>query len=226
MATTCDGKSDALRSSISELTTAGKFAHISQAISIVQETVAKYGLDNIRLSFNGGKDCTVVLHLLRVALLGTGKQLRDVQFVYFSEENTFPELDKFVEATVDEYGIMLSKYCGGFIEGLSDLVDNQNVKAILMGTRTGDPHASQLKFFTESSPGWPDFIRVNPILDWTYSDVWHFLRELHLDYCVLYDQGYLLQEIYFWLYYDNTNYLSCYQHCLFFLSGIPLWVAP
>lgn len=54
----------------------------------------------------------------------------------------------------------------------------------------GDPNAEDQEYFCPSSAGWPPFMRVNPILDWTYHDVWTFLRATQLPVCCLYEQGY------------------------------------
>lgn len=59
-----------------------------------------------------------------------------------------------------------------------------------MGQRRGDPWTDNMEYFTLSTPGWPEFTRVNPALDWKYGDVWRFLRGSELPYCCLYDQGY------------------------------------
>jgi FAD synthetase len=38
--------------------------------------------------------------------------------------------------------------------------------------------------------GYPNFKRVNPIIDWNCSYVWKVIRELGLPYCKLYNEGY------------------------------------
>ena len=37
---------------------------------------------------------------------------------------------------------------------------------------------------------WPTMMRVNPIINWKYSDVWTFIRGLTILYPTLYDNGY------------------------------------
>ena len=59
-----------------------------------------------------------------------------------------------------------------------------------MGNRRTDPWSADLEPISESTPGWPPFKRVFPILDWSYVQVWSFLRDLEFDYCELYDCGF------------------------------------
>ena len=56
--------------------------------------------------------------------------------------------------------------------------------------RRGDPNAEGQDAFCPSSAGWPPFMRVNPVLDWGYGDVWALLRAARLPYCALYDRGF------------------------------------
>ena len=60
----------------------------------------------------------------------------------------------------------------------------------MMGNRSTDPYSQQLGHMEASSPGWPEFLRVFPIIDWDYELVWQFLKVFSLPYCSLYDAGY------------------------------------
>lgn len=37
---------------------------------------------------------------------------------------------------------------------------------------------------------WPQVMRVSPILNWHYSDIWDYLLLFKVPYCSIYDQGY------------------------------------
>ena len=88
------------------------------------------------------------------------------------------------------YGIKVQLFSSDFKREVGRLIEEQGVKAVIMGNRSTDPWSENLEPFTESSEGWPDFMRVFPILQWDYCAVWKFLRLLDLPYCSLYDDGY------------------------------------
>ena len=37
--------------------------------------------------------------------------------------------------------------------------------------------------------GWAAFMRIHPIIDWNYEQVWKFLKDFKMSYCHLYDKG-------------------------------------
>jgi 3'-phosphoadenosine 5'-phosphosulfate sulfotransferase (PAPS reductase)/FAD synthetase len=66
---------------------------------------------------------------------------------------------------------------------------NPQVKAIFVGVRRTDPYCEDLSGLDPTDNGWPSFVRIHPILDWRYSDIWDYLRTRNVPYCRLYDLG-------------------------------------
>lgn len=212
---------------------------LQKALNVVFRCIDIFGLEGACFSFNGGKDSTVVLHLLRIVLAKrvleeaeheqlralerqlsdegvtattvtsprneflsadlvsedelerrVDAKLRRIPVMYFDSYDQFPEVREFVESSVERYSLHCHVYKCSFVEGVKETLEKQHIKAIFMGVRGGDPHTENLEHFSPSTAGWPPFLRVNPILRWTYGDVWSFMRECELEYCSLYDHGY------------------------------------
>lgn len=149
----------------------------------------------LALSFNGGKDCTLLLYLLFAALeeaeLPKGQE-NPIPTVYITHTHPFKEVDTFIDQCITQYGLDLYRAKEPMKEGLSQFLaaSSTPIRAILVGIRMGDPYSSNLKAIQPTDPGWPSFIRIHPVLQWTHAEVWEVLRSLHLPYCPLYDQGY------------------------------------
>uniref|UniRef100_A0A0D3ELY8 MoaB/Mog domain-containing protein n=2 Tax=Oryza TaxID=4527 RepID=A0A0D3ELY8_9ORYZ len=149
------------------------------AVYVVQRAFALYPFEEVAFSFNGGKDSTVLLHLLRAGYYlhkssSDGEvemntiQNCPVRTIYFESPCAFPEINSFTYETVSTYGLPLETIHSDFKSGLEGLLKERPTKAIFIGTRIGDPNAVGQEQFSPSSPGWPPFMRVNPILDWSY----------------------------------------------------------
>lgn len=176
--------------------------------------------EQLSLSFNGGKDCTVLLHLYAAALSRRLPQTStfSIPAVYIPCASPFQELESFIHETVESYSLDLfstsqtafvgndTPYVGSPLQdespkrsGGGEMMRQAlgvykdafpQVQAILIGTRRTDPHGEHLSFRNLTDPSWPRFERINPIINWSYSAVWNFLTTLQVPYCCLYDQGY------------------------------------
>lgn len=209
---------------------------VREALQVIEQCLDQYGQDHISLSFNGGKDCTVLLHLYAAVL--TRKVLsthKPISALYIPDPSPFPALEEFIKIATQDYLLDLFtcnlssdiqlpvesvtpgvstptslKGSNGYIghslqtrpvgaarggEGMRRALELYklrfpDIQAILVGTRRTDPHGTTLSYRNVTDPGWPAFERVNPIINWAYSDVWTFLTKLKIPYCTLYDEGY------------------------------------
>ncbi|TFK53176.1 adenine nucleotide alpha hydrolases-like protein [Heliocybe sulcata] len=195
---------------------------VKEAVRVIEDVLDEYGEDRVSISFNGGKDCTVLLHLyVGVLARRSSSRRKNIPAVYIPLPSPFPALETFIADTARAYSLDLfhseppdeqqpvesvpksvvntpatedlPKQKGG--EGMRMALKLYkekfpNVEAILVGTRKGDPHGAILQYRNPCDPGWPRFERVHPIINWSYNDVWVFLRTLKIPYCSLYDEGY------------------------------------
>ncbi|GAB4833592.1 hypothetical protein Ancab_031836 [Ancistrocladus abbreviatus] len=175
----------------------------NNAVYVIQRALALYAIEEVAFSFNGGKDSTVLFHLLRAGYFLHKKDEKShdgdladqrltfpIRTIYFESPCAFPEINSFTYDTANHYNMQLDIIRQDFKSGLEGLLKNNPIRAIFLGVRIGDPTAVGQEQFSPSSPGWPPFMRVNPILDWSYRDVWAFLLKCKVPYCCLYDKGY------------------------------------
>jgi len=93
--------------------------------------------------------------------------------VYIISPHPFAEVDAFVDESVDTYKLDLARYAMPMKQAFQRyLEENKSVKAILVGTRRTDPHGQSLTHFDETDSGWPAFMRIHPVIDWHYAEIW------------------------------------------------------
>lgn len=91
------------------------------------------------------------------------------QAVYIVSPHPFSEIDDFVVSSSAEYQLDVTRYELGMKQGLEAyLADRPDIKAIFVGTRRTDPHGEKLTHFDPTDGGWPDFMRIHPVIDWHY----------------------------------------------------------
>ena len=147
------------------------------------------------MSYNGGKDCLVLLVIYLAALhahfspnstarrdinsLQNAHQAdcrpfpENIQSVYIRPAHPFEEVDHFVQASAEEYHLNLVTSSRPMKQAFTEYLEEHTaVKAIFVGTRRTDPHGGSLTHFDPTDHGWPSFMRIHPVIDWHYQEIW------------------------------------------------------
>lgn len=168
-------------------------------LPIIYHAIELYGIDSVSMSFNGGKDCTVLLHglysVMELFFYENNKYddiySHHIKTLYVSCPDGFQDLDRFVKLCSSKYNLELFTSFQPLKNGLTEFMENFNdLSCIIIGTRRTDPFGDKLKPYLETDGDWYKTMRIHPILNFDYIDIWHYLKFMKMDYCNLYDEGY------------------------------------
>lgn len=164
--------------------------------------------EQLSLSYNGGKDCLVLLVLVLACLPAWASSSSapsetaseqastdsadsrspsphtfpdSFQAIYIISQDPFPEVESFVAQSAAYYHLDLARYALPMRAALEAyLKRNKRIKAMFVGTRRTDPHGEYLTHFDPTDKDWPQFMRIHPVIDWHYAEIWA-VRDISLD---------------------------------------------
>jgi phosphoadenosine phosphosulfate reductase len=179
---------------------------IEKAKETILEASKKWDSKEIAIAWTGGKDSTVILHLVKEIFDG------EIPFRVMFNDSTieFPEVYDFINNLKDDWSLDLiwQKHLPSDLEAYEKTTDKEQqmeimriakinainyvqkehqLKSFLSGIRWDEHEArSDETFFSERDT----HSRVHPILHFTIDDIWNYIRMFNVPYVGLYDQGY------------------------------------
>ncbi len=166
----------------------------------------KFNMQNIFVSWTGGKDSTVVLYLWS-KFLKMNNINRTIKALTIDTGFIFSEIKEFMDEYIKDKKIYLYVYrpdvdlnkypkedvvscCRELkIVPLKKAVQELEVKVLLTGIRKDESIVRRGASWMEEKRD-PEYLQVNPIIHWTEMDIWAFHMQENLPYCKLYEKGY------------------------------------
>lgn len=171
-----------------------------KAKQIIKEAIEKCsggdsvvgGIESIGIAFNGGKDSTVMLHLI------TSMYPEHPFPIYYHlhVDDTFEEEMEFVLERIPVLypKLVLSVHrTDRNTAALKDFLSkNPSIKLMMIGLRASDTTCDvAVREFMETEEPYPaGIIRCHPLLSFSYRNIWTYMDWYGLEYCSLYDKGF------------------------------------
>lgn len=90
---------------------------------MTERALSQYGEDEVSIAFNGGKDCTAVLHLL-YAVMRRKKCTTTIKSIFIessAKDEIFPEMNEFLEQSHKRYNIRVCQTTGAIKDALGKI---------------------------------------------------------------------------------------------------------
>jgi len=195
-----------------------KVKHSIELIIKTEKLALAYNDFGFHLAFSGGKDSQVIYELAKMAGVKF-KAVMSLTTIDYPElmrfvREYYPEVT-FIRPEINFYNLIVKKktlptqkirYCCQYLKeqaGVNSVVMTGIRKAESnRRSRRNELEVSNNKYSNTYDQfnidfenkaiciGGKDKIIFNPIIDWSDSDVWNFIRKNKLEYCSLYDKGY------------------------------------
>ncbi|BBD07269.1 phosphoadenosine phosphosulfate reductase family protein [Desulfovibrio ferrophilus] len=180
---------------------------IAEVVACVDSAIAAVGPDGLAVAWTGGKDSTLVLHLVRerLAELAPGASLRAISI---DTGCKFPQVVAFRDALAREWDVQLTiarpevdmagypvahdkaACCHDLkVLPLNRAIKETGIQLLLTGIRA-DEHPSRAMRPAVEAVAEPAHLRLHPLLHFSEMDVWSFIMDRGLPVCPLYQQGY------------------------------------
>jgi phosphoadenylyl-sulfate reductase (thioredoxin) len=176
---------------------------IDESYNILRYAINNYE-ESLAITFSGGKDSLVVLHMTRTLCDDT------VTLPVFSIDTgiKFPETMQFRDKIASLWNLNLivlknpeaAKIIGTVkdkrtccqnlkIQPLKAAISEYKIQGLITAIRWDEQEARTMEEPLSPREN-PPHMRIHPILHFTEADIWDYIHAFDLPYCELYDQGY------------------------------------
>lgn len=174
---------------------------IDKSLLIIEGTFERYSKDEIAIAWTGGKDSTLVLHLVRNFFKG-----KVPVKVFFNDSGfEFDEVQDFIDKISKKWQIKLVRIKHPYedrknlenksaffakrlkIKAIKKGVSEYGIRVFITGIRWDEHDARGYEKYLSKRR---DHVRINPILHFSEEDVWNYIRKFKVPFVTLYKSGY------------------------------------